>query len=37
MLQQMTSSEPQKNNLKITCTHICLDTEMEMENIRCNK
>jgi hypothetical protein len=26
-----------KNHLKIPYTHICLDTEMEMENLRCNK
>jgi hypothetical protein len=25
-----------KNHLKITYTHICLDTEMEMENLRRN-
>jgi len=26
-----------KNHLRITYSHIWLDTEMEMENLRCNK
>jgi hypothetical protein len=35
MLQQMTLSEPQKNHLQITYSHIGLD--IEMEDLKCNK